>query len=223
MRGVEMTSPTQGHRKYRLLYITIGLTITILALIFFLEILDEVVEGSLEPLDQLVIALVGSFRSSDLTTAAWILHSMLQLPYVLLVIAPIFVYLFRSGRCKMAVAVGAVMLLSLVITLVVKWIVVRPRPPEATFQEIGTSFPSGHASAAVVIYGLIAYVIWRYLVKDTVARLVIAILSTAFIIATGLSRIYLLVHYPSDVAAGWAVGAVLLFGAIAVLEFVRKQ
>lgn len=212
-----------GHREYRLIYAAIAVLMTALAYVLFLEVLEEVVEGSLEPFDQFTVTLIGAFRSDPVTTAAWILHSLLQLPYVLLVIAPVFIYLLRTGRYKMAIAVGAVMFLSLMATLAIKSIVSRPRPETALFQETGASFPSGHAATAVAIYGLIAYVLWRYLVRDTVARLIIIILTTALIIATGLSRIYLLVHYPSDVAAGWAVGAAMLFGAIAVLEFVRKH
>lgn len=212
-----------GHRKRQLIYTATAAVVATIALVFTLEIIDEVVEGSLDQFDQLFLTLVSLYRSPGLTTTAFILHSLLQLPYVLLVIAPIFIYLYRTRRYKMALAVGLVMFLSLVVTFAIKWLVFRPRPAEATIQEIGASFPSGHAAGAVVVYGLMAYVAWRYMVKDIIARLVIVVMTTALIIATGLSRIYLLVHYPSDVAAGWTVGAVLLFGAIALLEFVRRR
>lgn len=94
----------------------------------------------------------------------------------------------------------------------------RPRP--SLFEEIATlhsySFPSGHAMAAVAIYGMIAVVIAR-LVPRLQIWIGAAAVALAFLI--GLSRIYLGVHWVTDVLASYAAGATILFGGIAWLEF----
>lgn len=88
----------------------------------------------------------------------------------------------------------------------------RPRP--ALFHEIATlhsySFPSGHAMAAVAIYGMLAVVLARELPRW---RRGLAVITPAFALAVGLSRVFLGVHWTTDVLAGYAAGgAILLVG-----------
>lgn len=72
------------------------------------------------------------------------------------------------------------------------------------------SFPSGHATNAFALYGIITFLLWRHIPS----RLVRIILSVFMILTIGLSRIYLGVHYPSDVIAGYFISACWLTFAI---------
>jgi len=98
-----------------------------------------------------------------------------------------------------------------VIFLAVAAIVHRPRPPVARLDAAPptSSFPSGHTAAAVVVYGFLAFVLWRYLVNRWLAAVLCTVL-LAVPFAVGLSRLYRGAHYPSDVVAGAILGAVWL-------------
>jgi undecaprenyl-diphosphatase len=71
-----------------------------------------------------------------------------------------------------------------------------------------SSFPSGHAFGAMVICGLLAYLSAKYL--PTPWNYIAAILLGLFILAVGISRVYLGAHYPTDVIAGWLLGAIVV-------------
>lgn len=68
------------------------------------------------------------------------------------------------------------------------------------------SFPSGHAMAALSLYGIIGFLLWRHIPKQS-GRIALITLKAIFILIIGTSRIYLGVHYPSDI-----VGAYLISG-----------
>jgi undecaprenyl-diphosphatase len=98
-----------------------------------------------------------------------------------------------------------------------KWLFHRPRPdPALRLVEVGNySFPSGHslgsAGVYVAIAVIVAVVVPRYRVVSAAACLVL-------VGAVGLSRVYLRVHYPSDVIGGWALGVVWALGIARVLR-----
>ena len=72
--------------------------------------------------------------------------------------------------------------------------------------EDGYSFPSGHTMAALSLYGIISFLLWRHIPKQS-GRIFLICISAFFILAIGISRIYLGAHYPSDV-----IGAYLISG-----------
>lgn len=75
----------------------------------------------------------------------------------------------------------------------------------------GYSFPSGHSMAAFTLYGVLCYLLWKH-VDRSVGRILLIILGSIMILCIGISRIYLGVHYPSDVVGGYlASGAWLAF------------
>lgn len=92
----------------------------------------------------------------------------------------------------------------------------RPR----LFEEVATlhsySFPSGHATAAIAIYGMIAFVVGRLAPR---LRLLAAGGALALAVSIGISRIYLGVHWVTDVLAGYAAGAIILSGGIVWVGF----
>ncbi|MFA6273342.1 MAG: phosphatase PAP2 family protein [Candidatus Paceibacterota bacterium] len=93
----------------------------------------------------------------------------------------------------------------------------RPRPELAYYLENDFSFPSGHATIAVAFYGFLAYILFR----ETKSRgqKVIAILGGLIIIlAIGLSRLYLGVHYFSDIGGGYLSGALGLIIGITLFD-----
>lgn len=102
------------------------------------------------------------------------------------------------------------------LTEFLKWFFHRPRPDEnPLIPATGYSFPSGHALVSIVIYGAIAYLLSTNLPPSLWRKIVTAGLSI-FIFLIGISRIYLGVHYPSDVFGGFAVGGAWLITCIII-------
>lgn len=92
-------------------------------------------------------------------------------------------------------------------TFIIKLSVDRPRPSDALVVESSASFPSGHATIAIAFYGFLTYMLLREIKKYRVLTLAISII---IILAIGLSRLYLGVHYLSDVLVGYLIGVVWL-------------
>ncbi|WP_026462736.1 phosphatase PAP2 family protein [Adhaeribacter aquaticus] len=93
----------------------------------------------------------------------------------------------------------------------------RPRPETAFYEQSGLSFPSGHAMIGGAFYGLLIYLVWTN-IRSLFWRWVLSGLLFIWIILIGFSRIYLHVHYASDVVAGWAAGFIFLIISILLLR-----
>jgi undecaprenyl-diphosphatase len=106
--------------------------------------------------------------------------------------------------------------------LALKEVVDRPRPAGDGIQVIvpatGLSFPSGHALSSCLVYGFLALMAWTHIRRCGVRRLVTAILAL-LPVGIGLSRVYLGVHWFSDVIGGWAAG---LFCLLLLAEADRR-
>lgn len=103
------------------------------------------------------------------------------------------------------------------LTFVAKWFTHRSRPINALFLEESSSLPSGHATIAVAFYGFLAYLLFKQ-TKNTIVRILIILVTLIIIIAIGFSRLYLGVHYVSDVCAGYLVGLLWLVIGISIAE-----
>ena len=98
---------------------------------------------------------------------------------------------------------------------------VRPDLPWAFVHEPSFSFPSGHSVLAVVVYGSLIFLGMRHL-RRSWERVAVCVVAGALILGIGVSRIYLGAHYPSDVAAGYFVGAVWLGAVLGADRYVRR-
>jgi undecaprenyl-diphosphatase len=94
----------------------------------------------------------------------------------------------------------------------------RDRPAKVAFYpEHNSSFPSGHATTAISLYGMLAFFLYRHL-KQKGQRRAILLLAAVLITLIGFSRIYLGVHFLSDVVAGFLLGAMWVLVGISVME-----
>lgn len=120
----------------------------------------------------------------------------------------ILLILFFKNRKKFIIPFVFVVLTSEAATFFGKILFQRPRPLYAVFPETDFSFPSGHATIAVAFYGYLVYILVRSL-NEKYNWLIMAI-SPLIILFIGFSRLYLGVHYVSDVLAGYLVGSLTL-------------
>jgi len=137
----------------------------------------------------------------------------------LAVIAVVGVAEWRARRYRSALIAAVVLGGAELLQIAIKSLVARPRPPSVLWAHGvsagGFSFPSGHATVAAAGYGFIAWLIARY-------RPPVPVWTGAAgaAILVGLSRVYLGVHWLSDVVAGWLIGALWL-GLIVLFAYPR--
>ncbi|WP_126174013.1 phosphatase PAP2 family protein [Altericroceibacterium xinjiangense] len=191
----------------------------------FIELADLVVEGESEAVDtRLLLALRNPQDLSDPIGPGWVeelgrdLTALGGIGILTILTISVAGYLWLLGKVRaMWLLLGAIGSGQLASTLL-KHGFDRPRPDLVPHESIvyTASFPSGHSMLSAITYLTLAALLMRMHANRSlkIYFLVLAILLTA---AVGVSRVYLGVHWPTDVLAGWAVGAswALLFWLVA--------
>jgi len=211
--------------EYLGLHLTVGLLLSLGALWLFGGIAEDVIHHDpLTDFDLTVAKLLHQDASPILTEIAKGV-TLLGSPAVITVWALIAAVILLTRR-EYLTAGGwvAALLGGGLLDGMLKQIFHRPRPswdvPIVTAQ--GFSFPSGHAMGSLVAYGMLAYLVWRELDPPR-GRVALAGCALVLVLLIGLSRMYLGVHYFSDVIAGYAAGTVWLTACITGLEVVRRR
>jgi undecaprenyl-diphosphatase len=181
----------------------------------FIEIADEVHENETHGIDKaILLALRSPGDPAQLLGPPWLQETVRDLtalgsPVILsLLVVVTVVFLLLSGQRRTALFVLGATGGGAILVTALKLLYARPRPdlvPHA-MEVFSPSFPSGHALQAAVVYFTLAALVARVLParRPKLFLLVVAAVLTA---AAGISRIYLGVHWPSDVLGGWAAGA----------------
>mgnify|MGYP002780713896 CR=1 FL=1 len=134
----------------------------------------------------------------------------------------IAVFLLRRRHRWYSLLVPVVALGSITLNLVLKQLYQRPRPLLALTSASGLSFPSGHAMISASFYGLLMYLVWAH-VRPPLLRYGLVSLLGLLVLLIGLTRVYLRVHYATDVLAGFVAGAVWLLVAIPLLKQIEMH
>lgn len=148
-----------------------------------------------------------------------ILITHLSDPVVIVVFCALLCLLPKPGRREYGLPISLGALAGLLLYKPLKHVFLRARP-DAIFhlvQQGGYSFPSGHAVTSVIVFGLLFYLIRRYGTNEKLCRW-LAGLSLFLAITIGITRIYVGVHWPTDVACGWCIGGIVLIAEIFILE-----
>ncbi|HEX6180011.1 MAG TPA: phosphatase PAP2 family protein [Chitinophagaceae bacterium] len=120
-------------------------------------------------------------------------------------------FLFIKKHRWYSITVPVVALGGLLLMFLLKFIFNRPRPLIPLLEKArGLSFPSGHALMSASFYGLLIYLVWQNIKDPGWLRWVLVIFLVIWILLIGFSRVYLVVHYASDVIAGFAMGVIWL-------------
>jgi undecaprenyl-diphosphatase len=136
-------------------------------------------------------------------------------------------FLFIKRHRWYSITIPVVSLGGLSLMFILKNLFGRPRPEDPLLRTVsGLSFPSGHALLSVAFYGLLIYLVWKN-IANIWLRWTLIVLLLLLILIIGLSRIYLRVHYASDVLAGFAMGIIWLVLSIWIVRrierFTRKE
>jgi undecaprenyl-diphosphatase len=211
--------------EYLGLHLTIGLTISLFALWVFGAITEDVLTQ--DPLTRFDVRLLESLHQHGTPAGMAIFTAITRLgsPATMTVLA-IGMGLFLASRREWIVLGGwlAAFAGAGVLDQWLKLVIQRPRPgyAAALLHNSTWSFPSGHAMGALVCYGMLAYVL--LILWNPSRRMQIAIVAATalLIVLIGVSRLYLGVHYFSDVVGGYAAGALWLSACISGVEVARR-
>ena len=134
----------------------------------------------------------------------------------------IFYFLLVRHQNWFSIRIATIALSSLLLMFLLKYLFRRKRPLSPLLEAAkGLSFPSGHAIMAVTFYGLLIYIV-LYSVDVTWLKYMLTLLLLLLIILIGFSRIYLRVHYSSDVMAGFIIGLLWLLISLSVLKKIEQ-
>lgn len=135
------------------------------------------------------------------------------------------VYLFyKKYKYEALLLIGA-MAANVTLVEIIKMLVHSPRPLNGILTIQGFSFPSGHVASTVVFFGLLTYFAWNHW-KSSILRILWGLFSVVIAIVVGLDRIYLNVHWFSDVLGAYSLGMFLLTSSILTFQYlvqVRKK
>jgi undecaprenyl-diphosphatase len=182
---------------------------------FFLEIAEDVAEGDTRALDrQLLLFLRSPADSAVPAGPPWLQTAMLDITalggisVLTLLTFVIAGYLLVARKAATAVFLLGATASGALVGALLKAIFVRPRPDLVThlIQVETTSFPSGHAMNSAVVFLTLGALLTRTQ-EGLAVRIYVMAVAIVMTLAVGFSRVYLGVHWPSDVLAGWCVGA----------------
>lgn len=173
-------------------------------------IADEMVLENETNFDQTIISDISAYHSPAATTAmiffTFLGSSTFLLPAYFILI--IFYWIKKNKR--LAIDVAAIGLTSTAVLFSLKAIFQRHRPLDPLIRDVtGFSFPSGHSFSSFTFYGLIAYLLWQTNISKT-WKIIATILLFLLASTIAFSRVYLRVHFPSDVVAGFCLSVVWL-------------
>lgn len=212
------------------LLLIIGFVVAGIAGWLFTELAEAVQAGATLGLDDAALRWMAAHQSQLATTAALEVTALGTGTVVMMMtlVAGMFLALNdkRVSATLLIVATAGGMALNLLLKLHYH----RPRPHIFPWEThvVSSSFPSGHAMNAIIVYGTIAYIA-AHLTGRRSARAVSQTLAAIIIVAICASRVYLGVHYPSDVVGGaiigmaWAVFCITAFGAFQRLRLQRNE
>lgn len=193
-------------------------------LVFFvlLGYLVKFYPTTLVNVDSAIQSIIRSNITNQVTLFFKSITQMASLPAIIILCAISLIYLYRIGEHIAAIwLLSGTILIPAILVPLFKLVYSRERPLlEHLVNETSNSFPSGHSASAIVFFGSIALIFWQILKKSTF-KITMMIIASLIIILVGISRIYLGVHYPSDVLASFLLGGAWL--AFSYPIFIKKR
>ena len=177
--------------------------ILFICLIGFLALAEDVFHKEIMKGDIIGYKIISTFLISDFTTPiAKFITNFGGAIFLIILTITLFV-LIKNKKIGLSIILNLIVITGL--NQILKYILQRPRPTEyRLIEETGFSFPSGHSMVSMAFYGYFIYLIYKY-VKNKYVKWISIVLLITLICSIGISRIYLGVHYTSDVLGGFLI------------------
>jgi len=222
----EFAAARFAREEYLGLHLTIGLAVSLAALWLFGGVTEDVIHH--DPLTRFDLSLADRMHAHATRVGYSVANaiSFVGSPVVLAVPA-VVVTVILAARRRWILLLGwlAAFAGGSMLNWALKRIVQRPRPlyGSAFLHGNSFSFPSGHAIGGLIGYGMLAYVIVTLWAERRRTKVAVVVAAAVIVAAIGFSRVYLGVHYFSDVVGGFAAGTVWLAACVSGLEVARRQ
>lgn len=188
-----------------------------IGILIFATIVVMLLTNNVTSLDNSIYNIIISSKSDAMTMFMTIITMMCNTEFI--IVATLLLVLLIKNK-KIGGMIASNVVLCSVINTIIKHIFLRPRPVGIKLiEQGGYSFPSGHSMMAVAFYGLLIYIIWNTKWKN-VWKIFTTTLLVILILLIGISRIYVGVHFASDVIAGLSISLSYL---IIFIELIYKR
>jgi undecaprenyl-diphosphatase len=204
--------------------LTLALVVGVLLLTTLFELIIDVKTDQQALIDDIALNRFFYIHQVSYMTTIMLLFTALANKYVVTILLLLTGWILYVKKLSYLITPFFITVIGAVVTTHYgKLVIMRPRPEFTQIVESSYSFPSGHATAAMALFGIIGFLLVRYSYSWSVK--VYAVYGSVFLItAIGFSRVYLGVHYLSDVLAGFLVGGLwLLIGVSLILWLEYKQ
>lgn len=205
-------------------YLVIAFMISVVSIIGFSLISLLISDQKIIHFDGIIIDSVQGLETPSFTIMMKFFTFIGSAPFVIIVSLFLMVFLYKvlHHRIELILFVAAITG-SALLNGILKHFFQRVRPDFHRLIEIeGYSFPSGHAMNAFTVYSIISFLLWRH-IPSRMGRCILILVSMVMIFAIGLSRIYLGVHYPSDIIGGYFASGFWITTAIMFFQYYQEK
>ena len=190
-------------------------------LVFFIILTSLVANGKADPIDNPFITIFEAMRDPFVTTVTKGITFFANTGTIIILC---LILLFLPSRMFFGAPVVLITSVTAIINFLLKLIIARDRPEEdlRLVEASGYSFPSGHTLTSLIFYISLMILLRRYFIlrnQKPIATIITVICSTLAVMI-GFSRIYLGVHYPTDVFAGWLLGGLFLIIGVTLYDYI---
>ena len=194
-----------------------------ICLIGFLELAEDVFNKEIMNWDIIGYKIISTFLISDFATPIAKFITNFGGAIFIILLTVILIAVIKNKKIGLSILTNLAIIT--ILNQLLKRILQRPRPTEyRIIEESGYSFPSGHSMISMAFYGYLIYLIYKYVENKNVKWILISLLSI-LICLIGISRIYLGVHYTSDVLGGFLISISYLVIYISAVNnvFYKKE
>ena len=191
--------------------------ICFICLILFLALAEDVFNNEIMNGDVIGYKIISTYLIRDSLTPIFKIITWFGSATCLILLALILFFTIKNKKVGLLISTNLIIIT--ILNQALKIIVQRPRPTEyRIINEAGYSFPSGHSMVSMAFYGFLIYLIYKN-IKNKYLKISLIVILSLLIVMIGISRIYLGVHYTSDVCAGFLVSLSYL---IIYINFANK-
>ncbi|MCM3566926.1 phosphatase PAP2 family protein [Neobacillus mesonae] len=206
------------------LYLMFAFAISVICVIGFAVVSMLISDHQIAGFDKTIIASVQGLESPGLTKVMKFFTFIGSTKFVIILSIIIILFLYLALKHRLEVILFTIVVIGTgIINQLLKQFFHRIRPDFHRLIEIGGySFPSGHAMSAFSVYVMLTFLLWRH-IPAKIWRTVLILFSIVMILMIGISRIYLGVHYPSDIIGGYLASGVWVSFAIFFFQYYKEK